>query len=295
MIDTGLQGKIALVTGANNPLGIGAAVARGFAAQGANLFITYLRQPPEEFGISADEARSASEPGEALYRRQNALPANDVVRSLRSLGARVGMLEVDLAEPANIPLLFDAVERELGPIDILVNNAAYCRSDTLLSQSEIAADDRSSGGMAVHTLTAESHDRHFAVNSRAVALMMAEYARRHIERGRRWGRIINVSTDGARCFPAEVSYGASKYALESYSRSAAIEFARYGITVNVVSLAAVQTGWIGPELQARIERENPMGRVGAPEDVADVVVFFASERARWITGQVLYVGGGHEI
>ena len=148
-------------------------------------------------------------------------------------------------------------------------------------------------GIAAETVTAASHDRHFAVNSRAVALAMAEFGRRHVRRGATWGRIVNVSTDGARGFPGEVSYGASKLALESYSRAAAAEFGRYGITVNAVSPAAVQTGWIAPEFEAAITDEIPLGRLGTPEDVADVVVFLASEQARWVTGQVLYVGGGH--
>lgn len=143
------------------------------------------------------------------------------------------------------------------------------------------------------TITADKHDQHFAVNSRAVALMMAEFARRHVERGARWGRIINVSTDGASAFSRAVSYGASKHALESYSRAAAAELGECGITVNIVSLGAVQTGWISPALEKEEARLMPLGRIGQPDDVADVIVFFASEQARWVTGQLLYVGGGH--
>ena len=122
---------------------------------------------------------------------------------------------------------------------------------------------------------------------------MVEYARRHIGRGASWGRIINVSTDGASGFSGEISYGASKHALESYSRAAAAELGRFGITVNVVSPGPVQTGYIEPELEARLASEIPLGQVGQPEDVTDVIVLLASERARWVTGQLLYVGGGH--
>jgi 3-oxoacyl-[acyl-carrier protein] reductase len=125
--------------------------------------------------------------------------------------------------------------------------------------------------------------------------MMAEFARRHIQRDANWGRIINVSTDGASCFPSEISYGASKHAMESYSRSAALELRRYGITVNVVSLGPIQTGWISPALEAQCKANSPLGRIGQPEDVADVIVFLASEQARWLTGQLLYVGGGHTM
>jgi 3-oxoacyl-[acyl-carrier protein] reductase len=142
------------------------------------------------------------------------------------------------------------------------------------------------------TITAEKHDRHFAVNSRAVALMMAEYARRNIGRGANWGRIIIVSTDGASGFNSEVSYGASKHALESYSRAAAKELGKYGITINIASLGPTQTGWINPELERSLAAGTPLGRVGQPGDVADVIVFLASEQARWLTGQLIYVGGG---
>ena len=125
--------------------------------------------------------------------------------------------------------------------------------------------------------------------------MMAEFARRRIEQGKQWGRIINVSTDGSAGFVREVSYGASKFALESYSRAAASELGRYGITVNIVSPGPIQTGYIAPELEQRLNVEIPLGRIGYPEDVADVVVFLASEQARWLTGQLLFVGGGHRM
>jgi 3-oxoacyl-[acyl-carrier protein] reductase len=104
---------------------------------------------------------------------------------------------------------------------------------------------------------------------------------------------VNISTDGASCFPSEISYGASKHALESYSRSAAQELGQYGVTVNVVSPGPVQTGWITSELE-EIEVPNiPLGRIGQPGDVADVIVFLSSNQARWVTGQLVYVGGGH--
>ena len=114
-------------------------------------------------------------------------------------------------------------------------------------------------------------------------------------RGARWGRIINVSTDASHCFPTEVGYGASKAALESLSRTAAVELGPYGITVNIVSPGPIQTAWITPELDKGIAQSAPLGRVGLPDDVADVVVFLASEQARWLTGQLLYVGGGHRM
>jgi 3-oxoacyl-[acyl-carrier protein] reductase len=133
------------------------------------------------------------------------------------------------------------------------------------------------------------------VNSRAVALLIAEFARRHVARGASWGRIVCVSTDGAPGFAGEVSYGASKAALESYGRAAAKELAAYGITVNIVAPGAVQTGWIRPEMEERIRAGIPLGRIGEPADVADVIAFLASDEARWLTGQTLFAGGGHRM
>lgn len=120
-------------------------------------------------------------------------------------------------------------------------------------------------------------------------------AKRHVARGATWGRIINVSTDGSASFPGEVSYGASKYAIESYSRAAAGELGRFGITVNIVSPGPTDTGWITGAMVPDMERMAPLGRVGKPDDIADVVVFLASEQARWLTGQLLFVGGGHRM
>src|SRR5262249_32585671 len=295
MLDTGLDGKVTLITGANSPYGIGAAAARAFAAQGAAVFITYLRQQIDLSPQAKAEPDAAALPGEGFYRAAQQLTAETVVRQIRAAGGRVETLEADLADPATVPLLFDRAEQAFGPIDVLVNNAAYCVPDTFLPPGKLSSDERAAGGAALQPITAESHDRHFAVNSRAVALTMAEFARRHVARGASWGRIINISTDGAPGFASEVSYGASKYALESYSRAAAKELGQFGITVNVMSLGPIQTGWIAPELERSVKEHTPLGRAGQPEDVADAMLLLAAEQARWITGQVIYVGGGHRM
>jgi len=110
-----------------------------------------------------------------------------------------------------------------------------------------------------------------------------------------WGRIINISTDGASGHGWNASYGASKYAGESYAKAAAAELGPYGITVNVVSPGAVQTGWLTDEAAEAIAKTYPLRRIGTPEDIASAVVFFASRQADWITGQVLNVGGGNRM
>ncbi len=294
MIDTGLNDKVALVTGANH--GIGAATALAFAREGARVFIHYLRLSPEDYGgISRDEADKATEPGRGYYFRVLSRSAEEVVRSVRDSGGECESWESDLAVPENIPQLFDKAEERFGHVDIVVNNAAHDKPDTFIPESILKRDPLFLGEYPMRTLSAESHDEHFAVNTRAVALMMEEYARRHIARNAGWGRIINISTDGAYAHPSNVSYGASKFAVESYTRAAAHELGPYGITVNVVSPGAVQTGWMTPELEKTIADSYPMRRVGKPEDIARAVIFFASKQADWITGQVLHVGGGNRM
>ncbi len=291
MVETGLQGKTVLITGANH--GIGAATAKAFAAEGAAILISYLRMSPLlALRQSSGEADDLAGPGLALYNARRATSADEVVQAIRDKGVRAEAMEADLSDPATIPVLFDRAEAMFGPVDVLVNNADASEADTFLPQSQLGPQIHAPAGNAVSTITSESHDFHFAVNSRAVALMMAEFARRRIERGLHGGRIINISTDGAPGFVNEISYGASKYAMESYTRAAALELGKYGITANIVSPGPIQTGWINPELEAKIAEETPLGRVGYPEDVADVIVFLASEQGRWITGQMLSVSGG---
>jgi 3-oxoacyl-[acyl-carrier protein] reductase len=291
MIEPGLKDKVVLVTGGNNPRGIGAATAKAFAAQGAAVFIHYFRQRRE----AARDLRDFEKLGEDWYWAAQTLSAEGIVREIREGGGRAETWEADLADPAVVPQLFDRAEQAFGPVDVLINNAALDEPDTFLPGKSAATGDRGIAGIGMSTLTPESHDRHFAVNCRAVALLMAEFTRRHLARQARWGRIVNVSTDGASGFPTEVSYGASKHALESYTRAAACELGPQGITANVVSLGPIQTGWISPELESKVTPTIPLGRLGQPEDVADVIVFLASEQARWLTGQLLYVGGGHQM
>jgi 3-oxoacyl-[acyl-carrier protein] reductase len=212
--------------------------------------------------------------------------ADPLVDRIREQGGVAVAYEADLVNPESIPLLFDLCEAELGPVDILVNNHTYCVLETF--DPALVTDE----GSGIQLPTAATIDAHFAINARAYALAMAEYLKRYLARKAGWGRIINISTDAAHAHVANISYAASKHAIESYSRSAAAEMGKYGITVNIVAPGPVQTGYITPEAETEIAADTPLGRVGKPEDVADVLVFLASEQARWVTGQLLYVGGG---
>lgn len=294
MIDTKLKDKVIIVTGANH--GIGAATATAFAREGAKVFMNYLRLSPSEYGgISEGEAESATRPGRAYYHKMQAKSADEVLETINGFGGTCYAMEADLADPDNISRLFDKAEEEFGKVDILVNNAAHGKCDSFIPQEEISKNPLFIDEFPITTINANFHDEHFAVNCRAVALMTKEYAQRHISRKAKWGRIINISTDGAFAHPSAISYGASKYAIESYTRAAAIELGPYGITVNVISPGAVQTGWINAELKKNLVESYPLRRIGNPEDIANAVIFFASAQADWITGQVLYVGGGNRM
>lgn len=284
MIDTGLQGKVVFITGANH--GIGAASAKALAAQGAKVFMTYYRPPCQLTERELEDARKAGKGGYALYEARQQQSAEPLVQKICTEGGSAVAQEADLSEAANIPLLFDACEHKLGPVDILINNHTHCVLETFDPAS--TKED----GFRISLPTAENIDAHFVINARAYALLMNEYVQRYLQRKAQSGRIINMSTDAAHAHAVNISYAASKHAIESYSRSAAVELGKYGITVNIVAPGPIQTGYITPEAELDIAVGTPLGRVGKAEDVADVVVFLASEQSHWLTGQLLYVGGG---
>ncbi len=284
MIDTKLEDKVVLISGANH--GIGAAAAQAFATQGAKVFVTYYRDACQYTKEELQKAEEAGIGGDALYRAMQQKSADHLVQKIVMNGGKAFAYEMDLSDPNNIPKLFDLCEERLGPVDILVNNHTYCVLETF--DPALVSDEP--GG--IQLTSAAGIDNHHAVNTRAYALMMSEYLQRFLKRKAKWGRIINTSTDAAHAHTANISYAASKHAIESYSRSAAAEMGKYGITVNIVSPGPVQTGYLEPRDVKNIARDTPLGRVGEPRDIADVMVFLASEQARWLTGQLIYVGGG---
>jgi 3-oxoacyl-[acyl-carrier protein] reductase len=287
MIDTKLKNKVVIITGANH--GIGAATAKAFAAQGAKVLITYFRDPPPYSSEELETALVNEVGGPELYWAQQQGSPDAYMADIQAHGGSAYAYEADLADIANIPLLFDLCEERLGPVDVLVNNHTYCVQETF--DPARVTDD----GFPINLPSAKVIDAHFAINARAYVLMMSEYVQRYTARQAMWGRIINLSTDAAHAHEINISYAASKHAIESYSRSAALELGKYGITVNVVAPGPTQTGYITPEAEPELCAGTPLGRLGEPEDIADVIVFLASEQGRWLTGQLLYVGGGWRI
>ena len=121
----------------------------------------------------------------------------------------------------------------------------------------------------------------------AAALLISEFAQRHVARGASWGRIIGLTSGGGVGFPQEVSYGAAKAAQENYTMSAALELARYGVTANMVHPPVTDTGWVTEAVRDAIADNPLLIHVASPEQVAEVIAYLASDAAALITANVI--------
>ena len=270
MIDYGLKDRVALITGTNNPQGIGATTACAFAREGAKVALVYKKVLRDYDPDKTDRN------GKDRYYAANAGNADLVESRLREMNADYLILESDISDEEAVKEIYSAVLERFGRIDILVNNAAV---------------DDENGLDTIEQITPGVIDDTFAVNVRGSILMMRELIRHRGD----YGRIVNISTDASQVFAGQITYGASKATLEALTRSVALEVGRYGITVNCVAPGPTQTGWIDEELENAVVPIIPMGKLIRPEDIADAILFLASERAGMLTGQVIKVSGGHAL
>ncbi|HLZ69518.1 MAG TPA: SDR family NAD(P)-dependent oxidoreductase [Dehalococcoidia bacterium] len=244
-----LSGRVALVTGAGS--GIGRAIALRLAQDGANTACTDL-----DFQAA----------------RATALTAN-------AAGDRALAVQLDVTDPASVAQAVASVERELGGIDVLVNNAGWDKIEPFL-QSE-----------------PETWDRIIAINLKGTFHCCKAVLPGMVERGR--GAVVSIASDAGRVgSTGEAVYSATKGGIIAFTKTLARELARHQINVNCICpgptdtplLASLKEG--NPRLGDALQRAVPWGRLGKPEDIAGAVAFLAGPDAAYITGQTLSVSGG---
>lgn len=244
--------KTVIVTGGGG--GIGGATCRLFAAQGARVAVFDM----------------------------NIAAANKVAFGIEAAGGVAAAFECDITDRVAVDAALAATEAKLGPVDVLVNNAGWDVFKPFLKTAPAEWEK-----LIAINLTGALHMHH------AVLPGMAE---------RKSGRVVNVASDAARVGSSgEAVYAACKGGLIALSKTLAREHARHGITINVICpgptdtalLAGVAEGAANPaKLIEAFTRAIPLGRLGQPEDVARAIVFFGSDAAAFVTGQVLSVSGG---
>jgi 3-oxoacyl-[acyl-carrier protein] reductase len=204
----------------------------------------------------------------------NEAAARDAVREIEQFGSKAVAVQADLSVPHDVTRLFEEAVAAFSGLDIVVNNAGM----------------RAFGPIA--TFPVEDLDQLLAVNVKGTFLALQQAA----NLVRDGGRIINIST-GHTMAPRQnvAAYGGSKAAMEYFGHALAKELGSRKITVNVVLPGLTDTDGLSPEFRANADAfiaQTPLGRLGRPEDIADVVAFLASDDARWVTGQTIAAAGG---
>ncbi|GAA4207840.1 SDR family oxidoreductase [Actinocatenispora rupis] len=252
----GLAGRTAIVTGVSRRIGIGAAIARRLAAEGADVLVQGWRR----HDVERHEGGDPDGP-------------DAIVAELRAAGRRAEYVDADFTDPAAPAAVLDAGVAAFGRVDILVANHA-----------------RNTPWAPLAELTAAEVDAAYAVNTRATLLLVKEFADR-FEAGD--GRIV-LFTSGQQGgpMPLEIPYASSKAALAGMTPSLAAAVVGKGIRLNCVNPGPTDTGWATPEITAEALRRLPFGRWGRPEDAAALVAFLVGPDGGWVTGQVIASEGG---
>lgn len=242
-----LQGKVCLVTGGSR--GIGRAIVQAMNQAGADVAFTYQYSTEQADALAA---------------------------SLNYNGTRCRAFQANVASLEEMQKVIQKVTTELGPVSVLVNNAAINRDKSFLK------------------MTKDMWDEVMSVNLDGVFHTTQLVAQDMVGAG--WGRIINISSIvGQTGNFGQANYAATKGALISFTESLARELAKKGITVNAVAPGFIETDMVSGMPEAalnQVKAMTPMGRLGKPEEIADAVVFLASPRSSYVTGQVLGVNGG---
>ena len=253
----GLKGKNVLVTGGSS--GIGQAIAVRFAQEGSNVAINYRR--------GYEGAKKTEE------------MVKQVCSRVRECSVKDLLIQADVSREKDVARMFDTVFDEFGALDILINNAGI----------QISGPS--------HDIKIEDFDKVIAINLRGTYLCAREAIKHFLSRGG-GGAIINISSVHEIIpKPKYLSYSASKGGVQNITRTLALEYAERGIRVNAVAPGATITpiniAWINdPKMKAEVESHIPLGRAAAPEEIASVVAFLASDDASYITGQTIFADGG---
>ena len=277
----GLEGKVALITGAGGMRGIGRATALKLAAQGAAMALTDVQRAPDDLP-----------PGEV---RRQWRGIDSVAEEVAALGRPCLQVWCDLSSSEQIQTMVRQVEAHFGHIDVLVNNARAIIGRDKVPVTELRED------VWQHFL---------AINTTAVFLCTKFVGQVMLRHGQ-GGRIINIASDAAKRGSARgAAYSASKFAVLGLTQASALDLAPYSITVNAVCPGPVNTDRLSYWERAQAEAQGlpleefrtrlvaemgktvPLGRIAESEDVASLVAFLASDEARFITGQGYNVNGG---